>query len=177
MGYGSILSAVAWANVSFNDNPENLAPNWPAPNTVTFDRTNLFSSAQTLTLVTGPLVFSNLTTAEAVEGTGINSLTISGGNSVQIFKVRRGSEGHPGRHDAYRRHASSGGAVDNFGSLTINGSMIQDNSAATFGGGVRNEASASLSVLDSTFSGDSASQGVRHLQQRHAHRLRFQLDE
>ena len=159
VGYGSILSAVAWANVSFNDNPVNLAPNTPAPNTVTFDSKNLFSSQQTLTLTTGPLVFSNLTTAEAVQGTGVKNLTISGGNAVQLFKVNAGVTVTLGGMTLTGGSANAGGAVDNFGTLTVSGAMIQGNSASTVGGGIRNESNATLTVNNSTFAGDSAPAG------------------
>ncbi len=157
-GYGSILSAVDWANISFNDNPANLAPNVPAPNTVTFDSANVFSSPQTVTLLV-PLEFKNTTTGEAIQGTGVNSLTISGGNSVQLFKVDAGVNVDLGGLTLTGGSAISGGAVDNFGILTVSGAMLEGNSATTLGGSIRNESNATLMVSNSTLSGDSAAQG------------------
>jgi hypothetical protein len=157
-GYGSIVSAVNWANRSFNDNPENLAPNAAAPNTVTFDSKNLFSSPRTIT-VAGPLVFTNTTTPEAVQGTGVTNLTISGGNSAQIFQVMAGTTVTLGGMTLTGGSANSGGAVDNQGTLTVSGVILQGNSASTFGGGILNETGASLTVNNSTFSGDNAAQG------------------
>ena len=157
IGYGSIVSAVAWANVSFNDNPANLAN--PAPNTVTFDSANLFSSPRTLTLSAGPLEFSNVTTPEAIQGTGVTNLTISGGNSFQVFKVNAGATVTLGGMTITGGKANSGGAVDNFGTLTVSGARMQGNSASTFGGAIRNESNATLVVNNSTFTGDTAAEG------------------
>ncbi len=96
LGYGTLRSAVSWANVSFNDNSENLPnsasnPNGnPQPNTVVFDQSGVFSSPKTITLTEGPLVFSGQTTPEAITGTGVGSLTISGGQQSQVFQVNSG---------------------------------------------------------------------------------------
>src|SRR5262249_50990415 len=139
-------------------NPENLAPNTPAPNTVTFDSQNVFSSPRTIT-VTSPLVFTNTTTPEAIQGTGVPNLTISGGNTTQIFKVSPGTTVTLGGLTLSGGSADSGAAVDNLGTLTVSGVMLQGNVAATFGGSILNETGANLTVNNSTFTGDSAAQG------------------
>ena len=51
--------------------------------------------------------------------------------------------------------ATSGGAVDNKGDLTLSNDTLSNNTAAT-GGAVTNEASGTLTVLDSTFSSNTA---------------------
>ncbi len=159
VGYGSIVSAVSWANVSFNDNPANLAN--PAPNTVTFDTSSsgLFSSPQTITLAGGPLVFSGTTTAEAINGAGIANLFISGGNASQIVKVSAGANVTLSGMTLTGGQAATGGAIDNFGTLDMSGVALTSNAATNSGGGIRNEAAGNLTVANSTLSGDSASQG------------------
>ena len=64
LAYGTLRSAVNWANFSFNDNQENVTN--PAPNTIRFDTSNVFSTAQTITLTLGTLDFTNTGTAEAI---------------------------------------------------------------------------------------------------------------
>ena len=161
IGYGSIISAVAWANISFNDNPENLVADGgtPAPNTVTFDSANLFSSSQTITLVGGPLVFTGTTTAEAINGTGITNLNISGGGASQIIEVDAGAKVTLSGMTLSGGQAATGGAVDNLGTLDIGGVTFTGDAATSFGGGIRNESQGTVSISNSTFAGDTASQG------------------
>ena len=156
VGYGSIISAVEWANISFNDNPANLAN--PAPNTVTFDSTQLFSAPQVIT-VTAPLVFSNTTTPEAILGTGISALTLSGGDTSQIIKVSTGTSLTLTGVTLYDGSSATGGAVDNFGTLNLGGVELQGDTATNQGGAVRNESLAHLSISNSTLVQDSASSG------------------
>ena len=158
VGYGSIVSAVAWANVSFNENPANLAN--PAPNTVTFDTASsgLFSTARTINL-SGPLVFSGTSTPEAINGSGVGTLDISGGGGSQIIKVSAGSNVTLTGMTLSGGQAASGGAVDNKGTLDISGVAFKNDAATSSGGGILNESQGNLTVANSTLSGDSAAQG------------------
>jgi hypothetical protein len=90
LAYGTLRSAVGWANQSFNDNPANIAN--PAPNTVVFDTLGVFATPQTIILspTEGTLYFTNLTAPEAIEGDGASELTISGGNATEILAIAPG---------------------------------------------------------------------------------------
>ena len=88
LAYGTLRSAVNWANFSFNDNQENTNS---APNTIRFDTSNVFSSPQTITLTLGTLDFTNNAgTAEAISGDGSANLTISGENASEVLSIASG---------------------------------------------------------------------------------------
>ncbi len=93
----------------------------------------------TITLALGQLTIStNLT----IQGPGAASLTISGDNAVQVFRVNSGvTATFSGLIIANGRAVSgnpSGGGILNVGTLTISDSVIRDNYADYGGGGILN---------------------------------------
>ena len=153
--YGTLRSAVGWANLSVNFNQLNIDS--PAPNTVVFDTANVFATAQTITLTQGTLEFSDTSTAEAISGDGVSKLTISGGGTLAPFKVDQNvtvtmssftiSGGNGG--------LVAGGAIASDGDLTLNGMTLTNNTALS-AGAVWNEADGTLTVKNSTISNNSA---------------------
>jgi fibronectin-binding autotransporter adhesin len=156
IGYGTMRSAVEWANVSFNDNPANLAN--PAPNTVTFDTSGVFSAPRTVTLVGATLDFTNTSTPEEILGTGLTNFTMSGGNTTQLFHVGPNVNVTLAGMTITQGLAAAGGAVDNFGTLLLANDMVSNN-VATSGGAVSNEGGATLSVVNSTIAQNVALSG------------------
>ena len=159
LAYGTLRSAVGWANLSVNFNPANISN--PAPNTVVFDTRNVFATAQTITLTAGPLVFSDTTTPEAITGNGVSKLTISGGGSLQPFQVNQNVTVGLSAFTISGGNGSTfggGGAVASDGTLTLTGMNIVNNTAPE-GGGVLNAADGTLNVVNSTISNDTAPGG------------------
>jgi hypothetical protein len=158
---GTIETAVGWANISTNVNPANPAGN-PAANTVVFDSAAgaTFATPQTITLSSGPLVFTDVTSVpKAIDGSGTTGLVLSGGGSVGVLVVDAGVTATIFGLTISGGSATSGGAIDNFGNLTINDATFSRNaSTSADGGAIENEADATLSVLNSTFSGNEANE-------------------
>ncbi|MGP0066466.1 MAG: choice-of-anchor Q domain-containing protein [Isosphaeraceae bacterium] len=141
---GTLRSAVGWANVSTNDNPENLAN--PAPNTIQVSSSQNLSFTLSPTL--GTLVLSNTGTAEAIEDTGTKSVTISGGNTMGVLQVNKGVTADLSNLMITGGSATSGGGINNAGTLTLSGTTIMGNTASS-GGGIAN--AGTLTLGSSTF--------------------------
>jgi fibronectin-binding autotransporter adhesin len=141
---GTLRSAVGWANVSTNDNPENLAD--PAPNTVQISASGAYTTALSSTL--GTLVLSNSVTEEAIENIGSSTATISGGGAVGVLQVDTGVTAILSNLTITGGSAASGGGIDNSGTLTLSGISVTGNSAAS-GGGIINTGSLTLESLTS----------------------------
>ncbi len=161
---GTLREAVSWANLSANANPINVKT--PAPNTILFDTANAFSTPQTIVLVNGPLTLTNTTSAVAVtgpssktsavtiRGTGVSSVMIVSANvsaSVSYLTISGGSA-------TSVNGPSDGGGIDNFGTLTVTNSTLSNN-VAIDGGGIANEAGASLTLVGSTIANNSGTTG------------------
>jgi len=160
---GSLRTAVSWANGNINDNPENLAPNTPAPNTILFDTSGVFATPQTITLTPslGTLALNDATTGVTIEGPGVNFnddylVTIDGGNAVGVFSVATGVNASLTGLTISDGLAASGGGINNSGILTVSNSIVSNSSATGSGGGVENEVGATLTISDSTISGSTA---------------------
>jgi predicted outer membrane repeat protein len=96
-----------------------------------------------------------------IAGPGANLLTISGGNAYQIFNISSSSAivNISGLTFA-NGSAPNGGAIGNSGTLTVTNSTFSGNSAqggTAFGGAIFSQGL--LTVTNSTFSGNSAGQG------------------
>jgi len=159
---GTLREAVSWANQSTNANPINVKT--PAPNTIVFDTTNAFSTPQTITLTSGPLVLSSTTTPVAITGSSTIPITISGGGlngvlivgakvnaSVSYLTITGGSAIVP-------TGPSDGGGIDNFGTLAVTDSTLSNNLAID-GGGIANELGGTLTLVGSTIANNSGTSG------------------
>jgi fibronectin-binding autotransporter adhesin len=186
---GTLRAGISgWANVSTNFNPQNLAPSPTAnaPNTIVFQTTGIFASPATITLLPslGPIVMSNSTTAEAIDGTASNGLTISGGGAVGVISVGSGttaaltgltiSGGSSTSGGAIINQgellkitnstitgnsATKGGAIDNSGTLVLTSSTLNNNTASQDGGGIDNESGGFLTATNDTITANAAAEG------------------
>jgi len=128
-----------------------------AANTITFDPT-AFASPQTITLLTGSGGTLTPTHAVTIDGTG-RSVTISGGGTVGLFTVNPGITLTLTRLTLANGNSGSGGAILNFGTVTVTGSTFSGNAAPGGSGGAIHSSGGTLTVTGSTFSGNSASYG------------------
>jgi predicted outer membrane repeat protein len=115
---------------------------------------------QTLTLTGGQLLINQSLT---IQGPGADQLTVSGGGVSGVFQVAQGTNpvtvsGLTICKDALAGTGSYGGAIDNFGTLTVSGCTLTGNSA-TFGGAIENETGGTLTVSGCTISGNQAVYG------------------
>ena len=185
---GTLRAAIAWANLSTNANPANLAPNATAPDTVVFNTSGAFSTTQTITIspTLGPIMLSNTSsTGESINGTASNGLILSGGGATQVLSIAPGATAilsgltisggssttsggaitNAGNLTVTNSTlmgnsaASGGGAIDNLGMLNIQDSTLNNNSAGAFGGAVDNETKGSFTTTNSTFAFNTAPQG------------------
>ena len=102
-----------------------------AGSVIQFDPT-VFATPQTITLA-GTLELSEPSGPEVIDGPGANLVTVSGNNAVRVFQVDTG-------------------VVASLAGLTISGgSVIGD-----YGGGIEVEKAGTLTLADSTVSGNSA---------------------
>jgi hypothetical protein len=105
----------------------------------------IFNASGTLTVTNSTLSHNSTTRALGRGGAIFNGGTATITNSVLSDNSTAGGDG---------------GAIYNFGSITVDSSTISDNSATfTFGGGGIHNAGGTLSVTNSTLSGNSASEG------------------
>jgi hypothetical protein len=140
------------------------------------DTVNFASSlkGQTITLTSGELLIN---TGVTIQGPGAAQLTISGGHASRVFDVTsrqpvvltgltisNGFSQTGGGIDVPASgsvltvsactisncHAGEGGAIRNFGTLTISGSTIQLNNATVSGGGIYNADGGKLTMSQST---------------------------
>jgi len=149
---GTLRSAVDWANRSSNANPANLGN--PAPNTVVFDTSGVFSTPQTITLnqSLGTLDLSGTNVPIAIDGPTSAALTVSGGGNVGVFQVDAGVTANFTRLTIADGASGLGGGVNNAGILTIDDSILTDNTANA-GGGISNVGN--LTLMSSTLVGNS----------------------
>ncbi|MFI5455745.1 MAG: choice-of-anchor Q domain-containing protein, partial [Isosphaerales bacterium] len=121
----------------------------PVSSLIEFDPT-VFSSPQTITLSNGTLVLSNTGAPIAIDGPGANEVTISGNNAVGVFSVESGVTATLSGLTISYGFDSSGGGIDNQGSLTVTDSAITHNmaaapgTAALDGGGIYNNGTLTL---------------------------------
>ncbi len=161
---GTLREGVSWANFSTNNNPLNVKT--PAPNTIVFDTTHVFSTPQTLTLSSGPLTFTNTTTPIAITGSTstANPITISGGGLSGVFSVSAQTTVTVSYLTITGGSANSvltgsdGGGIDNFGELTVRDSTLTGNSAIN-GGGIANELGGTLILVGSTVANNAGTTG------------------
>jgi len=132
--------------------------------TIRFDNTGLFSSAQTITLTSGQLSISkNLT----IQGTGESNLTVSGNNASRVFDIS-GTGVTVNISDMTITQGSVTGSGANISvtggsTLTLNNSTVSNGTASgTFpngkAGGIFIHNNSNVTVTNSTISGNTANQ-------------------
>jgi len=121
---------------------------------------------QTITLnsANGPLTLNSSLT---IQGPGANLLTISGGNAVQVFNIVAGYVNISGLTIANGNNSvvetpntgGAGGGIFNAygGTMTVSNSTVSGNTAAVGGGGILNNGT--MTVSNSTISGNTAGGG------------------
>jgi CSLREA domain-containing protein len=134
----------------------------PGAHTITFDN-NVFDTAQTITLTSA---LPDITSSVTISGPGANLLTVSGANQYRPFHIIGQSAVTISGMTITQGYAVSGGAIHlDDGALTLGNVVVSNSHATIYGGGVLNqnfdnvEATGTLRILNSTFSGNSASQG------------------
>jgi hypothetical protein len=119
---------------------------------------------QTITLTSGEL---DITQSLDIQGPGAGVLTVSGGGSSRIFDIASGADVTLSGLTIANGLAVQGGGIDNFGTLTVNHCTLLNNEAvggsgtsttpnAANGGGIANEAGASLSLTQSLLTNNLA---------------------
>jgi hypothetical protein len=134
-GLGSLRAAIASANTT------------PAvASTINFSVSGTITLASTL-----PPIANTSPGSLTIDGTG-QAVTVDGASAFQIFLVNPGATLN--LHNLTVAHGSfiDGGAINNFGTLTITNSTFSGNIAAD-GGGILNNGG-TLTVTKSTFSGN-----------------------
>ncbi len=134
----------------------NLASALDASETITFDA-SVFATAQTITLMQGPLALSDTGGTETITGTSAG-LTISGGGDSRVFDVAAGVTAVISELTITGGSASTnGGGLYNQGTTTIADCTITGNLAKDNGGGLASVGT--LVVTNCTIRGNSASGG------------------
>jgi CSLREA domain-containing protein len=111
-------------------------------------------SAATITLTSAQLPPITDVAGLTIDG-GSADITISGDNKYRVFEVGSGAKLTLSNLTVANAHySSSGGGIDNYGTLTVSNSTLSSNIAAR-GGGIFNELSGTLTVSNSTLSGNS----------------------
>jgi hypothetical protein len=118
-----------------------------------------FGCSGTITLTTTITIATDTT----IDGSGQN-VTISGNNTVRVFTVNSGSTLDLSRLTVADGYVSSpwgsGGGVLNSGTVNVSNSVFSGNRTDPYrgggGGGIFNNSGATLTVNNSTFSGNSA---------------------
>lgn len=97
-----------------------------------------------------------ITQSMTITGPGAGTLTVAGNNQYQILNISSGTVAVYGLTFANANTSGSGGAISSAGTLTVTNSTFSGNSAVNYGGAIRNNAGM-LTVIDSMFSGNYAS--------------------
>ncbi|MEH2084588.1 MAG: choice-of-anchor Q domain-containing protein [Nostoc sp.] len=166
-GEGSLRQAIENANI------------FAGSNTVDFDTTETFATAQTITLTSGQL---RITDDVTISGTGAEQLTVSGNNASRVLSISgRGTDtridgltianGNAGTGDGggilvnqnsnlvltnsvvEGNRGNLGGGIDNLGTATVINSTLLNNQGDA-GGGILNSGTAT--VINTTLSGNQA---------------------
>ena len=139
-GLGSLRQAISVADVSA---------------TLSFD-THL--SGQTITLTDGQLLLNkNL----VIDGSALpGGISLSGNSASRVFTVANGATVLLDSLSLTGLEAADyGGAIDNFGTLTVNRCTLAGNHAGFDGGAIMNNPGSSLTLLNSTLNGNSGHEG------------------
>jgi len=120
-------------------------------------------SGATIVLTQGPLwLYGAGGGAITIDASGLSSpITVSGNNSSEVFTV--GNAGHVVQAALVgliidNGNANLGGAIDNFGILSVSNCTVSGNTASVSGGGIENY-EGTLTLNNLTISGNSAPNG------------------
>ena len=130
----------------------------PAGSLIQFDP-SVFRTPQIISLQS-TLVLSETTGSEVIEGPGASLVTISGNNAVQVLQVASNVTATlAGVTISGGSATSDGGGINNKGTLTVTGSVINNNSVSGFtaGGGIANLGT--MMVSNTTISNNSGNLG------------------
>ena len=105
----------------------------------------------TITLTSGPLIIN---TSLTITGPGATQLAVNGNHNSTVFSMSLGSTVTISGLTIQNGTAVDGGGIANFATLTVLNSTLSGNSASFFGGGIYN--TGMLTVMNSTLSGNSA---------------------
>jgi uncharacterized repeat protein (TIGR01451 family) len=117
-----------------------------------------------------------ISTSLTISGPGASQVAVSGNGSHQVFHVNAGItvtisgitvENGVNNNGCAAGCGSSGGGIENAGTLTLNNDTVFNNSVldgcgsncGADGGGIENDATGNLTVTDSTITGNSANAG------------------
>jgi predicted outer membrane repeat protein len=120
----------------------------------------VFNIARTVVLTSELLISSDV----IINGTGINSLTLSGNNATRVLRVANGAIASinsltiKNGKTANVNGDSFGGAIYNSGNLTLGGVSVTNNTAENAGGAIYNQGA--LTINASTVAVNSASDPV-----------------
>ena len=151
---GTLRSAVAWAN----NNPAPTPASFPS--TIVFDPT-VFGTPQTINLSDslGTLTFTNINSPVTIQGPGAALVTIAGDGTFGLISIPTGLTATLSGLTLDGGGAQSGGGIFNQGTLTISNSVLSNDSAVYYGGGIDNDGG-SVTVSFTTFSNDTATYGL-----------------
>src|SRR5579883_465444 len=122
--------------------------------TITFNTTSMGSNK--ITLQQGQLTLTPGTGTTTINGGGL--LTLDGSHASRLFLVDSGASATlTGLTIQNGQSADDGGAIENFGTLTVSSSKLVSNSAQ-YGGGIFNDGSLTVNNYTSVF-GNSAQYG------------------
>jgi IPT/TIG domain len=124
---------------------------------ITFSPT-AFPTATTITLAS-TLTLSNTAHSITIDGSGAGPITVSGGNSHEVFSVSSVVTGSISNLTIANGLAYSGSGIFNHGTLTLTNDTVSNNGAIGnttnhFGGGIDN--SGTLTISGSTVNGNSS---------------------
>jgi hypothetical protein len=138
-GPGSLRQAVLYANASTSPTTINFAPGLTG----------------TIALTSGPL---SITNSMIITGPGASQIAVSGSNSSRVFDIASGVTAEIDDLTITQGMATQGGGIQNAGLLTLSQDVVLNNLATDTGtlggGGILNLAGATLTLTNSTLSGN-----------------------
>ncbi len=147
-GSTTLRDAITQANADTTDSQEviSFAPSLQG----TIDLTSALPALKNNTTIQGP-GFSVLTVQRLSSAPDFSVFTVDSGVTVSLLGMTI-SGGDAGTD------INQGGGLDNFGTSTVDNSVLSNDSAYD-GGGIYNESGGTLTVINSTFASNSAIQG------------------
>ncbi len=121
---GTLRSAIAWANA---DTTSGLT----TPLVITFDTSHLFATPQQIVLGLGSLALTNTTRPIVIAGPGAADVTLNGNNAYGVLTVAAGVNLTLVGLTIADGSSTSGGGINNAGTLTIGTAVIGGNAVTS----------------------------------------------